>query len=138
MRNRSITSSSLKEDGHEEDVIDRFLILCSDGLISKSLISAGYNPSDPVNMSTAAAQIFERETIEAWVRVAGACIDAARASSEDANRGVDVQGVLEDNTALAILRDVLGGDDTDKVSQVVTAEVMDRFMDDTTIQVIHL
>ena len=89
-------------------------------------------------MSTTAAQILERETIEAWVRVAGACIDAGRASSEDANRGANVQGVLEDNSALAILRYVLGGDDTDKVSQIITAEVMDRFMDDTTIQVIRV
>ncbi|KAF9516475.1 hypothetical protein BS47DRAFT_1340814 [Hydnum rufescens UP504] len=137
--------SSTVEDGKEDDVVDRFLILCSDGLISKSLLSAGYRPSDPRSMSTVAAQTFERETIEGWVRVAGARIDAANASStEDANPGVkvvrgDLKGdVAGDNLALAILRDILGGDDADQVSQVMTVEMRERFMDDTTIQVIRL
>ena len=44
----------------------------------------------------------------------------------------------ESNLALDLLRDALGGSDTDKVSRMVTVEMVFRWMDDTTILVQRL
>jgi len=42
------------------------------------------------------------------------------------------------NLALGLLRDALGGEDTDKVSRMITVEMSFRWMDDTTILVQRL
>jgi pyruvate dehydrogenase phosphatase len=42
------------------------------------------------------------------------------------------------NLALKLLRESLGGSDTDKVSRMITVEMTSRWMDDTTILVVRL
>ena len=44
----------------------------------------------------------------------------------------------ESNLAFDLLRDALGGNDTDKVSRMVTVEMVFRWMDDTTILIQRL
>lgn len=43
-----------------------------------------------------------------------------------------------DNLALRLLQDSLGGDDPDLVSRMITVEMQERWMDDTTILVLPL
>ena len=58
-----------------------------------------------------------REMVGRWVRIVGQALDLDRSS----------------NVALSLLRDVLGGDDTQVVSRNLTVEMEERWMDDTTI-----
>lgn len=58
-----------------------------------------------------------RETAGRWIQIAGQALDLDRSS----------------NGALSLLRDVLGGDDTQMVSRNLTVEMDERWMDDTTI-----
>ena len=51
---------------------------------------------------------------------------------------VAAQSRDSENLALALLRDALGGTDTDKVSRLMTVEMTFRWMDDTTILVQRL
>ena len=44
----------------------------------------------------------------------------------------------DDNLALALLRDAVGGDDIRKISRHITVEMTSRWMDDTTILVQRL
>jgi pyruvate dehydrogenase phosphatase len=52
-----------------------------------------------------------------WIQIVGQAIDLDRSS----------------NAALSLLRDVLGGDNTQMVSRNLTVEMEERWMDDTTI-----
>jgi pyruvate dehydrogenase phosphatase len=75
-------------------------------LASDGLMSASqYSDMDP------------RETAGRWIQIAGQALDLDRSS----------------NGALSLLRDVLGGDDTQMVSRNLTVEMDERWMDDTTI-----
>jgi len=72
------------------------------------------------------ADLFEHHTMEdmakIWVQIVG---DAK-------GRGGD------ENTALCLLRQGLGGEDVEKVSRVLTVELMDKWMDDVTVVVLSL
>lgn len=58
------------------------------------------------------------ELVNRWVGIVGRCWES--------------QGPRR-NTALSLLRDAIGGDDTNTVSQNLTVEMDERWMDDTTI-----
>ena len=60
------------------------------------------------------------EMLERWVRVVGQAKDDAD----------------DNNLALCLLREALGGENLDKVSRMLTVEMIDRWMDDTTI-IVH-
>lgn len=87
----------------------RLLILASDGLVD-----VGIWPSKQ-EAEGQAEKIAQR-----WVDV------AAEASAE---------GAGAPTRALAVLRDALGGVDEEKVSRMVTVEMNERWVDDTTILV---
>ena len=75
-------------------------------LASDGLVSASqYSGMDP------------REIASYWIQIAGQALDLDRSS----------------NAALSLLRDVLGGDDTQMVSRNLTVEMEERWMDDTTV-----
>ncbi|KZP34540.1 protein serine/threonine phosphatase 2C [Athelia psychrophila] len=85
----------------------RFLIMCSDGLTDL------YLHDD------------DRKDINTLQEVADAIVNAF--SDRSTTSGVD------DNTALHLLREAMGGSDEDKVSRNVTVEMAFRWMDDVTI-----
>ena len=87
----------------------RLLILCSDGL---SDLYDGYS--------------FD-EMAEEWTQVVGKELDAK--PGPKAGRA---------NLALALLREAIGGADTQLVSRNLTVEMEERWMDDTTIVVQRL
>jgi len=58
------------------------------------------------------------DTIAHWVQAVGGAVDSGM-----------------ENPALTLLRDALGGDDVRKVSQYLTVEMDERWMDDVTILV---
>ncbi|KAI0633397.1 protein serine/threonine phosphatase 2C [Trametes polyzona] len=93
----------------------RILILCSDGL---SDLYDGYS--------------FQ-EMADEWVQVVGQELDAAAGP-----RGAHASGNARSNLALALLREAIGGADTELVSRNLTVEMEERWMDDTTIVVQRL
>ncbi|KAI0356170.1 protein serine/threonine phosphatase 2C [Trametes cingulata] len=87
----------------------RILILCSDGL---SDLYDGYSFQDMA---------------EEWVQVVGQKFDAMAGPHGDRT-----------NLALSLLREAIGGSDTQLVSRNLTVEMDERWMDDTTIIVQRL
>lgn len=67
----------------------------------------------------------DRKDINTLQEVADAIVNAF--SDRSTTSGVD------DNTALHLLREAMGGSDEDKVSRNVTVEMAFRWMDDVTI-----
>ena len=94
-----------------------FLILCSDGLIVE--------PADPNDYGKEVPGEVEKR----WVEIVGEAVE---------------RGGQEDNLALALLRGVLAAGpssgeeegEKEKVSRALTVEMMERWMDDTTVVVI--
>ncbi|KDQ18817.1 hypothetical protein BOTBODRAFT_153711 [Botryobasidium botryosum FD-172 SS1] len=98
---------------------DRFLILCSDGL--KDLWH-DYGANSGASAGAGAGNGNGSSVEEEWVKIVGKVMD------EDTEENT--------NFALTLLRESLGGDDPEKVSRMVTVEMGERWMDDTTIQVV--
>lgn len=98
---------------------ERFLILCSDGLIALTMDEPGVKD--------------EEQAAQNWVNAVGKSIDSPSDSS-----GSGGGGKASGNLALDLLRSALGGEDTVKVSRSLTVEKMTRWMDDTTVMVIRL
>lgn len=88
---------------------ERFLIMCSDGLIDLYL----YELQDSEDMTTL------EQIVDYLVAVVGNRAD------------------LDSNAALYLLRDALGGNDEDKVSRSLTVEMAEKWMDDVTVLVQH-
>lgn len=86
----------------------KFLILCSDGL---SDLYGGRS---------------EQQLVNDWVTVVGQELDLSIAEMR-----------VPENLAVCLLRDGLGGDDTNLVSRNLTVEMEERWMDDTTIVVMR-
>ena len=91
--------------------LQRALILCSDGLTD---LYHGYTP---------------QEMAGEWVQVVGRELDASSGPSPSQPRA---------NLALSLLREAIGGSDTQLVSRNLTVEMEERWMDDTTIIVQRL
>ncbi|EIW82990.1 protein serine threonine phosphatase 2C [Coniophora puteana RWD-64-598 SS2] len=91
------------------DSVQRFLMLCSDGLTDLYRYSVNQQIS---TLQQVADRVVEQLTSE---KASGA-----------------------DNKALALLRDAFGGDDDDCVSQLLTVEMTSRWIDDTTILILPL
>jgi pyruvate dehydrogenase phosphatase len=72
-----------------------------------------------------------------WVRVAGATVSSSGAGSRNL-RNIDGSSSNSDNAALALLRDALGGNDNRTISQNLTVEMDERWMDDVSILVQRL
>ncbi|TBU29547.1 protein serine/threonine phosphatase 2C [Dichomitus squalens] len=89
----------------------RALILCSDGLTD---LYDGYTP---------------QEMADEWVQVIGRELDSS--SGPNPSRP-------SRNLALSLLREAIGGSDTQLVSRNMTVEMEERWMDDTTILVQRL
>ncbi|KAK7437947.1 hypothetical protein VKT23_018382 [Stygiomarasmius scandens] len=87
------------------------LMMCSDGLVN---LYDGELDWDPENM------------FEHWIRV----VASESSSSED--QMLKASGI-KSNHALRLLRDALGGRDEEKVSSMMTVEMEERWMDDTTV-----
>jgi pyruvate dehydrogenase phosphatase len=70
--------------------------------------------------------LYEHETLDqmanTWVQLVG---------------GIKARGERQ-NAALCLLREGLGGKDDEKVSRVLTVELMEKWMDDTTVIVLSL
>ncbi|KAG8731215.1 hypothetical protein FRC12_019837 [Ceratobasidium sp. 428] len=88
----------------------RFLIMGSDGMVDESLVNRGY----------------EGACFQQLVENIGARLDAGKEKGD----GPD------NNLALCALRQLLGGNDTERVSAYMNLEAMHRWMDDTSIQVV--
>ncbi|KAG8683869.1 hypothetical protein FRC08_014022 [Ceratobasidium sp. 394] len=88
----------------------RFLIMGSDGMVDDSLVNRGY----------------EAACFQQLVENIGARLDAGKENGDGP----------ENNLALCALRQLLGGDDTERVSAYMTLESLQRWMDDTSIQVV--
>ncbi|KAG8730080.1 hypothetical protein FRC10_003144 [Ceratobasidium sp. 414] len=88
----------------------RFLIMGSDGMVDDSVVNRGY----------------EAACFQQLVENIGARLDAGKEKSNGP----------ENNLALCALRQLLGGDDTERVSAYMTLESLQRWMDDTSIQVV--
>ncbi|KAH7905624.1 protein serine threonine phosphatase 2C [Hygrophoropsis aurantiaca] len=84
----------------------RFLIMCSDGLVDLYVYD---------QERTGSLQAIANK----WVELVG------RAMAQNPS----------DNSALSLLRDALGGDDEERVSQMLTVEEVSKWMDDTTVLV---
>ncbi|KAH7922377.1 protein serine threonine phosphatase 2C [Leucogyrophana mollusca] len=84
----------------------RFLIMCSDGLVDLYM----YDSARTGTLQT---------VVKGWVDLVG------RARSHTPSG----------NSALSLLRDALGGNDEDRVSQMLTVEMVWKWMDDTTVLV---
>ncbi|KAI0371138.1 protein serine/threonine phosphatase 2C [Pilatotrama ljubarskyi] len=87
----------------------RLLVLCSDGL---SDLYDGYSFQDMA---------------DEWIQVVGQELDST-----------SVPGAGRANLALSLLREAIGGSDTQLVSRNLTVEMEERWMDDTTIVVQRL
>ena len=87
---------------------DAFLITCSDGMLDLAHV-------EPVRLS--------QPLITHWVEVVG---HALRTNHSRNSRE-------KENLALPLLRDVIGGSDTNLLSRNLTVEMDERWMDDVTI-----
>ncbi|GJE94894.1 protein serine/threonine phosphatase 2C [Phanerochaete sordida] len=85
---------------------DVFLITCTDGMLDLA-------HGEPLQLS--------QQLLDRWVGVVGATLQQRHAHPP--------------NLALALLRDSIGGQDTELVSRNLTVEMDERWMDDTTILV---
>jgi len=119
------------------DISQRVLILCSDGLGTLALQEnekVWRTPGLSEKERELGFSCLEQQAADGWVHRAGLNIDA---SGDDAT---------STNIALAILRGALacsdgigvGNEDPLRVSRSLTVEMDQRWMDDTTIQVIVL
>ena len=97
----------LRRDRRRNGCGDVFLILCSDGLI---------------DLDDDASPPLVEALAKRWVAVVGDQID-----KEGSGRGPRM------NLALALLRDVIGVEDTELASRLLTVEMEERWLDDTTI-----
>lgn len=110
----SVGQEHLEE--HELDQkaeLQRFLILCSDGLVD--LYDEAVEPA-------------------LWAGVVGRCLSFV-GSRTPSDRSPQPS---QSNPAVALLRFALGDEDVEAVSRMLTVEMMDRWMDDTTIVVVPL
>jgi pyruvate dehydrogenase phosphatase len=90
--------------------VPRFLIMGSDGMVDESILNPGY----------------EATCFQQLVETIGARLDAGKEKDEGPSG----------NLALSALRQLLGGADTERVSAYMTLETLQRWMDDTSIQVV--
>lgn len=97
----------LHHDGRRKGSEDTFLILCSDGLVDLH----GGIPFPHIGKQA-----------NRWVQVVGKELD-----KELSERGERV------NLALKLLRDAIGGEDMHLSSRILTVEMEERWIDDTTI-----
>jgi pyruvate dehydrogenase phosphatase len=91
---------------------ESFLIMCSDGLVDL------YDARDPSALD---------QNAKSWMQ----------AASKD-GEGLYQGAAIYENRALRILRDGLGGEDTDKVAQWITVEITGKWLDDITVLVVPL
>lgn len=63
-----------------------------------------------------------QQSADQWVTVIGKALDSATSSSD----GMP-------NLSLCLLRDAIGGDDTEAISRNLTLEMEDQWMDDVSI-----
>ena len=91
------------------------ILLCSDGL------------TDLDEGRSASASVVAK-----WMEVLSSTAESGLSSE---NEGTEPR-IVEDNEALRLLRDGLGGNDADAVSRMLTLELDAKWMDDTTI-VVH-
>ena len=96
----------LRRDRRRNGTGDPFLILCSDGL---------------VDLRSGATTLNVESLANRWAQVVGREID--KESSGRSSRA---------NLAMKLLRDAIGGDDM-HLSRVLTVEMEERWIDDTTI-----
>ncbi|EMD37475.1 hypothetical protein CERSUDRAFT_94479 [Gelatoporia subvermispora B] len=94
----------LRQSSGYSGPVDAFVILCSDGLQDM------YDG------------LSEQKMADEWVNVVGRDIDASLRNQ-----------CARSNLAMGLLRDGLGGDDTQLVSRNLTVEMEERWVDDTTI-----
>ncbi|GLB37225.1 putative protein serine threonine phosphatase 2C [Lyophyllum shimeji] len=80
-----------------------FVLLASDGLLSTERY----------------AGIRDEEVVNHWINIIGQALDS--------------RSTTFSNAALCLLRDMIGGNDTDMASRYLTVEMEERWMDDTTI-----
>ena len=97
----------------------RALVLASDGLTD---LYDGYAHQDMA---------------DEWAEAVGRALDASSPSGSPNGSG-GKRGSQRPNAALALLREAIGGDDTQLVSRNLTVEMEERWMDDTTIVVLRL
>jgi len=98
--------------GSDAEAKESFLILCSDGLVD----------------------LYEARDLAKLKRISKSWMKAA---SKDGRKSYQEADVYK-NRAMRILREGLGGTDTDRVAQLVTVEIMNKWLDDITIIVIPL
>ncbi|KAF8830737.1 hypothetical protein HHX47_DHR2001152 [Lentinula edodes] len=104
--------SRLNTDKKGNDIVLRMcLLMCTDGLVD--LYEDELETKEPLD-------IFQR------------CMDVACAVPTARYCKTSTTDHC-DNVALSILRDALGGTDIEKVSTMMTVEMQDKWMDDTTI-----
>lgn len=96
--------------------IPRFLILMSDGAVDDSVVN--------IRGET------EIQSFQKWVEIVGARLNTEGAKQELPKR------IPEDNLALAVLREVLGGANEEHLSAFLTLEMEGKWVDDTSIQVV--
>jgi len=80
-----------------------FVLLASDGLLSTERY----------------AGMEAEEVVDHWINIIGQALDS--------------RSTAFSNAALCLLRDMIGGNDTDMASRTLTVEMEERWMDDTTI-----
>ncbi|KAF8601894.1 protein serine/threonine phosphatase 2C [Ceratobasidium sp. AG-I] len=100
----------------DSDGIPRFVILMSDGAVDESLVNI---------RGETEAQSFQK-----WVELVGSRLDA-----ESAKQGGSKE-TSEDNLAMAVLREVYGGANQEHLSAFLTVEMEEKWVDDTSIQVV--
>jgi pyruvate dehydrogenase phosphatase len=97
---------------------DRFIVMCSDGLTD---LYKGAKDTKGLKEDERGSDAVKAAST--YVRVVGAKLDESGG---------------EENLALHLLRVGLGGDNSRSVSSGITVEMEERWMDDTTIQVLLL
>lgn len=102
--------------GSDSSGTPRFVILMSDGAIDEGLVHA---------RGETEAQSFQK-----WVELVGSRLDAKDVKPEGSREN------LEDNLALAVLREVYGGTNEERLSAYLTLDMEERWIDDTSIQVV--
>ena len=102
--------------GHASGGIPRFIILMSDGAIDESLVHI---------RGETEAQSFQK-----WVELVGSRLDAENTKYEG------LRGASEDNLAMTVLREVYGGTNEEQLSAFLTLEMEEKWVDDTSIQVV--
>ncbi|QRV82244.1 protein phosphatase 2C [Ceratobasidium sp. AG-Ba] len=104
-------------DGSTSDGTPRFIILTSDGSVDEHVLNI---------FGRSEAQSFQK-----WVELVGAQLDAKFGDE------IGMENKTS-NLALSILREAFGGSNEELVSMFLTLDMKDKWIDDTSIQVIVL